>query len=110
IVENAVKYNKPGGSVHITVSGEADAAIVIVKDTGIGMAAGETSKIFDRFYRIDESRSQTIGSGLGLSIVRSIVESHGGSIAVDSTVGIGSEFTIRLPKNPVWKNNGATHS
>lgn len=109
MVENAVKYNKQGGSVHITVSGEADTAIVTVRDTGIGMAAGETKKIFDRFYRIDESRSQTIGSGLGLSIVRSIVESHGGSIDVKSEPGTGSEFTIRLPKNPVWKSNGSTH-
>ncbi|MBI5237406.1 MAG: HAMP domain-containing protein [Deltaproteobacteria bacterium] len=109
MVENAVKYNKQGGSVYITAAEEADTAVVTVKDTGIGIPAGETNKIFDRFYRIDESRSRTIGSGLGLSIVRSIVESHGGSIDVKSTVGIGSEFTIRLPKDPVWKNNGAAH-
>ncbi len=107
LVENAVKYNRQGGSVHITAAEEAGAAVVTVRDTGIGIPADEINNIFDRFYRVDASRSQTVGSGLGLSIVRSIVEFHGGSIDVKSAVGTGSEFTIRLPKEPVWKNGSA---
>ncbi len=97
IVENAIKYNKPGGRVDVAVKEDAEGAVVRVADTGIGIPEGEKEKIFDRFYRVDASRGVTIGSGLGLSIVRTIVEAHGGSIEVESD-GRGSVFTVRIPK------------
>ena len=97
IVENAVKYNRPEGRVDITVSSGHDTAVITVKDTGIGIPDDERDRIFDRFYRADSSRSVTVGSGLGLSIVRSIVEEHGGRVEVESDPGQGSVFTVRLP-------------
>lgn len=99
IVENAIKYNKSGGEVDVNVGEQGGMAVVTVSDTGIGIPESEKNKIFDRFYRVDASRSVTVGSGLGLSIVRSIVEAHGGDIHVDSVVGTGSTFVIRLPRN-----------
>ena len=100
IVENAVKYNKSGGRVDVALAPEGERVVVTVTDTGIGMPDKEIEKIFDRFYRVDASREITSGSGLGLSIVRTIVESYGGSIAVDSVLGEGSTFTVDLPVEP----------
>jgi len=100
IIENAIKYNKPNGSIDIDVSDSGNTAVVVIRDTGIGIPGEEMEKIFDRFYRVDASRGVTVGSGLGLSIVRTIIEAHGGTVHVTSEVGAGSSFTIRLPKNP----------
>lgn len=99
IVENAIKYNRPEGTIDIHVNKENGNAIITVEDTGIGIPEDEIKKVFDRFYRVDASRGQTIGSGLGLSIVRAIVESHGGRIEVESTLGKGSIFRVFLPKD-----------
>ncbi|MBI5563178.1 MAG: HAMP domain-containing protein [Deltaproteobacteria bacterium] len=104
IVENAIKYNRPRGSVDIRVSEETDGAAVFIEDTGIGIPREEQDKIFDRFYRVDASRGLTVGSGLGLSIVRTIVEAHGGRIEVESEAGKGSIFRVFLPSNPEQKN------
>ncbi|MBI5343856.1 MAG: HAMP domain-containing histidine kinase, partial [Deltaproteobacteria bacterium] len=76
------------------------------EDTGIGIAAFDVDKIFDRFYRVDASRGVTVGSGIGLSIVKTIVEAHGGRIEVRSESGKGSAFTVFLPKKS--KGNGIT--
>jgi len=100
IVENAIKYNKPNGSIDIDVSDSGNTAVVVIRDTGIGIPGEEMEKIFDRFYRVDASRGVTVGSGLGLSIVRTIIEAHGGTVDVTSEVGVGSSFSICLPKNP----------
>jgi heavy metal sensor kinase len=98
ILENAVKYNRDGGSIKVLLTTSDDHAYLGVTDTGIGIRKEDIPRIFDRFYRIDKARSQAIhGSGLGLSIVRWIVESHNGSIEVDSDEGTGTTFTIRLP-------------
>src|SRR3989337_1800727 len=97
-MENAIKYNRPGGGGDIVVSEDKPWAIVSVTDTGIGIPAEEIPKIFDRFYRVDASRGQTVGSGLGLSIVKAIVEAHSGKIDVESAVGKRSTFRIFLPK------------
>ena len=97
IMENAIKYNRLGGGVDIVVSEDKPWAIVSVTDTGIGIPAEEIPKIFDRFYRVDASRGQTVGSGLGLSIVKAIVEAHAGKIDVKSAVGKGSTFLVLLP-------------
>src|SRR3989337_365248 len=98
IVENAIKYNKPEGTIDIHINEVNGYAIINVTDTGIGIPEDEIRKIFDRFYRVDASRGQTVGSGLGLSIVRAIVESHSGKIDVESAVGQGSTFRGFLPK------------
>lgn len=98
IVENAVKYNRPGGDVFVSMGFEGNDAIIRIEDTGIGIPPGETEKIFDRFYRVDASRGLTVGSGLGLSIVKTIVEAHNGTITVRSELGKGSSFEIRLPE------------
>jgi len=103
MVENAVKYNRPDGRVEVEVSESGEFAVVSVTDTGIGIPAAEKEKIFDRFYRVDTSRGLTVGSGLGLSIVRTIAEAHGGRVEVESEEGHGSTFRVFLPKEPRFK-------
>ncbi len=107
IVENAIKYNKPDGSVDISVSEFGGRAVVTVEDTGIGIPGGETERIFDRFYRVDASRGVTVGSGLGLSIVKTIVEAHGGRIEVKSVLGKGTVFKVLLPANADGRSDTA---
>ncbi len=98
LVENGIRYNRPDGSVTITVSREADWAVISVRDTGIGIPPEEQSRIFDRFYRVDQSRARHRGgAGLGLSITAHIVQLHGGRIQVESTPGVGSTFSVYLP-------------
>lgn len=96
LLDNAVKYTQSGGKVAVILERNGPAAGIIVKDTGRGMSENEIARIFDRFYRTDASRFEQ-GFGLGLSIVKSIVDSHKGTISVDSTAGKGSVFTITLP-------------
>ncbi|MDD5434035.1 MAG: ATP-binding protein [Nitrospira sp.] len=98
LTENAIKYNKQGGSINIDISEDNNWVITTVEDTGIGIPSEEIPKIFDRFYRVDTSRGQTTGSGLGLAIVKGIIEAHGGKIEVESAVGKGSTFRVYLPK------------
>lgn len=98
LADNAVKYNRPGGRVDLSVRREGDWAAVTVADTGIGIPREHQARIFERFYRVDKSRSkQTGGTGLGLSIVKHIVERHGGSISLESAPGAGTSVTVRLP-------------
>jgi len=97
IVDNAVKYNKKGSVVKITLTGGSGMANVSVSDRGIGIPEEEQRKIFDRFYRVDKSRSLVEGSGLGLSIAKSIVEAHNGTIEIISTAGKGTSVVVRLP-------------
>ncbi|MDZ7289016.1 MAG: HAMP domain-containing histidine kinase, partial [candidate division KSB1 bacterium] len=97
LVENAIKYT-PEGKVEISVRRSNTQAIIIVSDTGIGIAPEHLEHIFERFYRIDPDRSrETGGSGLGLSICAAIAHAHGGEIRVESTVGKGSTFEVKLP-------------
>ncbi len=104
LVDNAIKYNRPEGKIEISAraeaSGAAEAARVVleVRDTGMGISATDQQHVFDRFYRVDKSRSRAQGgSGLGLAIVKKIVEEHGGTVAVESAVGAGSTFRVSLP-------------
>lgn len=97
LIDNAVKYNRENGFVDIELLRQNGEAALTVKDTGIGIAADKLGRIFDRFYRADESRSVTEGSGLGLSIVKAIVEGHGGRIEAVSEAGKGSCFIVHLP-------------
>lgn len=99
LVSNAIRYNREGGSVHVHVEKSPQGqAVLTVRDTGIGIPAGEEEKIFERFYRVDKSRSrETGGTGLGLAIVKHAVLLHGGTVEVSSEAGVGSTFTVTLP-------------
>ncbi len=98
LVDNAIKYTPAGGTVTVEIAQDGGDAVIAVSDTGIGIPAGEQQNIFQRFYRSADARSQPQGgSGLGLSIVRSIAEAHGGSVGVESEPGRGSAFRVRLP-------------
>jgi two-component system phosphate regulon sensor histidine kinase PhoR len=98
LLENAVQYTRPGGTIEVWVRAEKGTAVLVVRDTGIGIPAREQARIFERFYRVDRARSrETGGTGLGLSIVKHIVENHGGTVRVQSELGQGSTFTVRLP-------------
>jgi len=96
LIDNAVKYTPAGGRVDVDVLREADAALLRVRDTGPGIPADELPRIFDRLFRGDTSRTER-GLGLGLSLVKAIVEAHRGSVEVSSEPGQGSIFTVRLP-------------
>lgn len=98
LIENAIKYSHTQGKILVELSKKDTSVKVRVVDDGIGIEEGEKHKIFDRFYRIDKSRSRrTGGSGLGLSITKRIIEEHHGVISVSSIKGKGSEFTVLLP-------------
>ena len=98
LVSNAIKYNKPGGSIDITLKNDGKNAVFAVRDTGIGIAPHHKEKIFQRFYVVDKSRNKNISStGLGLSIVKHIVTAMHGTIQLESEVGKGSTFTVTLP-------------
>ena len=99
LITNAVKYNKPQGSVIITLREENGYVIAEVKDTGIGIAREHLPLIFDQFYRVSRREDKKVkGTGLGLSIAKKIVEAHNGSIDVASEPGQGSSFSVRLPR------------
>lgn len=98
VIENAVKYTPDEGMVRVQLRKNDSDAVIIVADTGIGIPAGDTAFIFDRFYRVDKARSKSIqGTGLGLAIVKWIVDAHDGTIDVHSEEGRGTTFTISLP-------------
>jgi two-component system sensor histidine kinase VicK len=98
LINNAVKYNKDGGIVHIRVRADSAYLIVEIADEGIGMKPGEIGLIFDEFYRIESAKTKRIpGTGLGLAIAKKIVDSHHGRIEVKSREGEGSTFTVWLP-------------
>lgn len=97
LVDNGIKYTQRGGQVDIDAASEDHADAIRVKDTGAGIPEHDLPRIFDRLYRGDQSRA-TRGLGLGLSLVRAVIEAHGGTISVSSTPGAGSTFTIRLPR------------
>lgn len=98
LIDNAVKYNVPDGSVAITAQRQRQTVVVRVKDTGIGIAKEHFPRLFERFYRVDTSRSREIGgTGLGLSIVKHLAALYGGEIGVESEPGKGTTFTVCLP-------------
>ena len=103
LVTNAIKYTPSGGRVEVSLTRREPKEVVFsVRDTGIGIAAGDLPHIFDRFWRADPARSRTgdrPGTGLGLAITKWIAEAHGGTITVQSRPGRGSLFTVRIPKN-----------
>jgi heavy metal sensor kinase len=122
LLTNAIRYNKEGGSVRVTVAADGADAVLTVADTGIGIPAESQAHVFERFYRADESRTREPGgppgngagangaaaggSGLGLAICKSVVEAHGGSITFRSEPGAGTTFTVRLPRDCRVEPNG----
>jgi signal transduction histidine kinase len=97
LLDNAIKYTPPGGTVSVSLSENDERGVVItVEDTGLGISPSDLPRIFDRFYRCDQSRSKP-GIGLGLSLAKAIARAHGGDITVTSLLNQGSIFTITLP-------------
>jgi signal transduction histidine kinase len=97
LLDNALKYTPAGGSVRLSAETRPEGALVRVRDNGMGIAAEDLDRIWTRLYRGDKSRSQR-GLGLGLSLVKAVVEAHGGRVGVNSAPGEGSEFTVLLPR------------
>lgn len=98
LLDNAIRYTPEGGSVAVAVNREEDHVVISVTDTGEGIPTRDVERVFERFYRVDSARSRvTGGTGLGLSIVKHVAESHGGEVSVESELGAGSAFTMRLP-------------
>ena len=99
LCDNAIKYNHLGGSVHVEITRNEQGTILRVTDTGIGIPEESQDRIFERFYRVDKSRSKEVGgTGLGLSIVKHAVLLHGGRIQVKSNLGQGTQFCVFLPR------------
>lgn len=98
LLDNAVKFNRPQGKVTVECGPDENGRIrIMVADTGIGIPSGEVKRIFERFYRVDKARSRPVGgTGLGLPIVKEVIERMGGSVSVESTLGQGSKFVILL--------------
>ncbi|MFA5119380.1 MAG: HAMP domain-containing sensor histidine kinase [Candidatus Omnitrophota bacterium] len=97
LIDNAVKFSHEEATITVSIEKKAHHAEISIQDEGMGIKKEEQEKIFDRFYRVDASRTQTKGYGLGLAIAKTIAEVHGGSIAVSSSFGKGSKFIVILP-------------
>jgi signal transduction histidine kinase len=112
LLDNALQYTPPSGSVSVTAETVGDTWVAIgVTDTGAGIPSEDLPRIFERFYRSDKSRERTQGhSGLGLAIVREIVEAHGGVVSVDSRPGQGTTFRLTLPVAIAQNSYLAAHS
>jgi signal transduction histidine kinase len=108
LLDNAIKYTPAGGRVEMKTQLQAGTVVFSVKDTGIGLTPDEVPRIWDRLYRGDQSRSER-GLGLGLSLVRAVVQAHGGQIGVSSAIGVGSTFTMSLPFSAAPPLTGSLH-
>lgn len=111
LLSNAIKFTDPGGNITVEVSDKKDNVVISVKDTGIGIPKEKINTIFQRFSQVEQSLTRNReGSGIGLSLVKSLVEMHGGNINVKSQVGKGSEFIITLPSRLVEENDITVNS
>ena len=98
LLSNAIKYNKENGKIFVNLTKKENKAIITIEDTGIGILQEDIPRLFERFYRVDKSRTRALGgTGLGLSIVNHIVNLQNGEIDVESELGVGTKFTISLP-------------
>jgi two-component system phosphate regulon sensor histidine kinase PhoR len=112
LIDNAIKYTAEGGQIKVRVRREQADVVLEVEDNGIGISAQYQDRVFERFYRVDKARSQSLGgTGLGLSIVRNIAERHHGTVGVVSQLGKGSTFTFRMPlAEPLMQNEALAKS
>jgi signal transduction histidine kinase len=97
VLGNAIKYSPAGSEIVVRVEDLGTMAQVSVQDRGIGITPGELPKVFDRFYRVAATAHRARGLGIGLHVAKTLVEAHGGSIAVESVLGLGSTFRVTLP-------------
>jgi signal transduction histidine kinase len=97
LLDNAVKYSPGGGSVNITTKTDQRQSTISISDQGMGMTSEQVEKIFDRFYRANPRSAQSSGLGLGMYIVKNIIEGHGGEVSVSSCPGIGTTIAFTLP-------------
>jgi signal transduction histidine kinase len=100
LVSNAIKYNRPNGSVIVTGSYTDADATIVVQDTGLGIPEDSIPHLFQKFFRVKEHEGKVSGTGLGLSICKQIVQGHNGRIEVKSKMGVGTSFNIHLPRVP----------
>ena len=101
LLHNAIKFTPDEGRIDLSLTEKDGCALVRIADTGVGISAEDQIHIFERFYKVDKARDRSLGgNGLGLSIVKKIVEMHGGSIEVESEPGEGTSFTVKLPTKP----------
>jgi len=104
LIDNGIKYNKPGGYVKLSVRENKTHDLVYVEDSGLGLPDAAQLRAFERFYRVDKAHTRLGGgSGLGLAIVKHVVQAHGGTISLRSELGVGTVFTVALPKAPTQK-------
>jgi signal transduction histidine kinase len=96
LLDNALNYTDRGGRIRLSAAAQADDVVLEVADTGCGIAAEHLPHLFEKFFRVP-GQNRSTGSGLGLAIVQEIVAAHGGSVACESRVGVGTTFRIRLP-------------
>lgn len=99
LISNAIKYNVEGGDITVTLSEDSDSVIIEVADTGIGIGPEDQERVFERFYVVNSARNKQTGTGLGLSLVKHIVKNHGGTLHLKSRLGVGTTFTVNLPKH-----------
>lgn len=100
LLSNSIKFTKPGGNIYINIYDNIDSIILSIKDTGIGIPKDKLKMIFERFMQVDSSlQRENEGSGIGLALVKSLVEKHSGQISVKSKEGLGTEFIIKFPIN-----------
>jgi len=99
LLDNAIKYSEPKSTIFLKAQQNHSDLRISVEDQGIGIAKKHLPRLFERFYRVDKSRSRNLGgTGLGLAIVKHIAQAHGGNVTVESELGVGSVFTIHLPQ------------
>ncbi|MDG0810666.1 sensor histidine kinase [Cohnella rhizosphaerae] len=103
LLVNSIKFTPEGGRIHVQITARTDAYLLTLSDSGIGIAPEQLGRVFERFYKTDRSRSDSEGSGLGLSIVQKIVELHRGDIRIESKVGLGTKVIVELPAAPPVK-------
>lgn len=100
LIENAVRYNRAGGNVWVQVSLKGAMSVLTVRDDGVGIPPGDVQRVCERFYRVDKDRSRNSGgTGLGLAIVKHMVRRYDGELQIDSTLGVGSVFTVTIPRH-----------
>lgn len=98
LLSNAIKYSDPGGQVSVLVNGDGEFVEIQVADQGIGISEHDQERLFQRFYRAEAVRASRRGTGLGLHLVREIVEAHGGQVLLTSELGVGTTVNVRLPR------------